>query len=77
MGDVVLSPGLAWADGWDGKLSQYGEMRKVLGQGRHDGRVRLGDLTTRSHCYGVGALAELGGEITIVDGQIVVTRSDL
>jgi hypothetical protein len=66
----------AWADTWDGKLSQHGEMRQVLGEGRHEGRVRLGDVTARPHCYGVGALAGLAGEVTIVDGQIVITRVD-
>jgi acetolactate decarboxylase len=60
---------------WDGRLAQYGEMRQVLGQGRDQGRVRLGDMVQRPHCYAVGALAELAGEVTIVDGRILVTRA--
>lgn len=64
------------ADTWNGRLSQYGEMRLVLGQGRDEGRVRLGDLTKTAHCYGVGALAGLAGEITVLDGRLMVSRVD-
>ena len=64
------------ADTWNGRLSQYGEMRLVLGQGRDEGRVRLGDLTKTAHCYGVGALAWLAGEITVLDGRLMVSRVD-
>jgi acetolactate decarboxylase len=63
-------------ESWDGEISQYGEMRVVLGQGRHEGRIRLGELTKRSHCYAVGALEGLAGEVTVLDGKIVVTRVD-
>jgi alpha-acetolactate decarboxylase len=66
----------ASAGPWDGKIVQHGEMRLVLGQGRHEGKVRLGDLTKTDHCYGVGAVAGLAGEITIIDGQLVVSRVD-
>jgi len=51
-------------------------MRVVLGQGRHEGRIRLGELTERSHCYAVGALEGLAGEVTVLDGEVVVTRVD-
>lgn len=73
---LILYAVPAAADTWNGRLSQYGEMRLVLGQGRHEGRVRLGDLTKTAHCYGVGALAGLAGEITILDGQLMVSRVD-
>jgi alpha-acetolactate decarboxylase len=36
----------------------------------------MGDLTERSHCYAVGALAHLAGEVTVLDGKIVATRVD-
>ena len=39
-------------------------------------RIRLGDMTERPHCYAVGALADLAGEVTVFDGKIVVTRVD-
>jgi acetolactate decarboxylase len=65
-----------WGASWDGKISQYGEMREVLGRGHHEGRIRLGDLTERLHCYAVGALAGLEGEVTVFDGETVATRVD-
>jgi alpha-acetolactate decarboxylase len=73
---LILCSRPSVAETWDGRISHYGEMRVVLGQGRHEGRVRLGDLTKTAHCYAVGALAGLAGEITIIDGQFVVSRVD-
>ena len=64
------------SDSWDREVTQYGEMREVLGKGDHSGRVRLGDTVARPHCYAVGALADLAGEVTIVDGNVIVTRAD-
>lgn len=63
-------------ESWDGKILEYGEMRQVLGLGHHEGRIRLGDLTEQPHCYAVGALAQLAGKVTILDGKIVATRVD-
>ena len=63
-------------ESWDGKVLEYGEMRQVLGLGRHEGRIRVGDLAEQPHCYAVGALAQLAGEVTILDGKIVATRVD-
>jgi len=48
---LILYAVPAAADTWNGRLSQYGEMRLVLGQGRHEGRVRLGDMRTRTHTH--------------------------
>ena len=64
------------SDSWDRKVTQYGEMREVLGQGDHSGRIRLGDTVARPHCCAVGALAGLAGEITIINGKVIVTRTD-
>lgn len=56
------------------KLVQYGKMHEVIGMQKHEGRVLLGDLLAKPHFYGVGALAGLKGEISIIDSQAVVTE---
>lgn len=58
---------------WDGRLVQYGKLHEVLAQGQHQARIRLGELTRQPHCYAVGALAGLNGEVTIVEGEIVAS----
>lgn len=59
---------------WDGKLVQYGKMHEAIGQQQHQGRVQIEKLIERPHFFGVGALENLAGEITIADGKITVTR---
>jgi alpha-acetolactate decarboxylase len=56
------------------ELVQYGKMHEVIGMQRHEGRVSLADLIQRPHFYGVGALAGLRGEISIIDGVPTVTE---
>jgi alpha-acetolactate decarboxylase len=71
---VALQPlAKTYAEGWDGKVAQYGEMREVLGLGQHEGRVRLGDLVSQPNCLAVGALEQLAGEVTVCDGKIIAT----
>lgn len=52
-------------------LQVFGSMRKVLRDGHDQGRIALIDLETQN-AIGVGALAGLAGEVTIIDGQILV-----
>ena len=61
---------------WDGTIVQYGKMHEAIGQKQHQGRVELKKLVGRPHFYGVGALKELTGEATIVDGNVTITRVD-
>ena len=56
-------------------IRQYGEMRKVLRDGFTEPRIALSEATRLPHAYGVGALAELGGEITIIDGDVWIARA--
>jgi hypothetical protein len=56
-------------------VRQYGEVRAVLRDGRTEARIGLAEATKLAHAYGVGALAELGGEITILDGDVWVARA--
>jgi alpha-acetolactate decarboxylase len=61
---------------WDGTIVQYGKMHEAIGQQRHEGRVQLKTLVERPHFFGVAAVEKLGGEATIHDGRVTVTRVD-
>jgi alpha-acetolactate decarboxylase len=50
-------------------------MRMVLRDGHTEPRIDLVEATQVPHAYGIGALAELEGEITIFDGSVWVARS--
>ncbi|MEM7200529.1 MAG: acetolactate decarboxylase [Planctomycetota bacterium] len=53
----------------------WGSMREVLRDGRSEPRVALAGLE-RGGAIGVGALAALAGEITILDGRVLIARAD-
>ncbi len=57
------------------KVQTWGTMREVLREGRSEGRVMLAELGRRN-VIGVGALAGLAGEVTIVDGRVLVATAD-
>lgn len=59
---------------WDGKIVQFGTMREAIGEQQSQGRVTLSDLLKQPHFYGVGALENLTGEVTILDGGPTITR---
>lgn len=52
---------------------QYGELHKAIGENQDQGRVALTEIVGRPHFYGIGALAGLEGEITILDSTPVIT----
>jgi hypothetical protein len=53
------------------QLRAWGSMREVLREGRTEGRVDL-DAAARPGAIGVGALAGLAGEVTVLDGRVLV-----
>lgn len=53
---------------------QIGQMREAIGHGQSGGRLRLGDVAQREHFFGVGAVAALGGEVTVADSEVRATR---
>ena len=55
-------------------VEQHGAMREVMRQGRTESRISLADAVARSNTVAVGALEGLDGEITIVDGDVWVSR---
>ena len=55
------------------ELNTWGSMKTVLAQGKTAARIALADAIT-PHSVGVGALAGLEGELTILDGVIHAAR---
>jgi acetolactate decarboxylase len=51
-----------------------GEMRKVMREGILGGEIRLDTLSQREHLFGLGPMAFLKGEITILDGVAYRSR---
>lgn len=76
----ILSPALTMAiAGWGCagrtiQVTQWGALREVLHEGHTEPRIDLPNVTHRAHAFGVGALERLGGEITILDGDVWVAR---
>lgn len=62
---------------WDREIIQIGVMREVLGGQKHEARALLKEVLARPNFYGVGALASLAGEVTILDGVPTATRVDV
>jgi acetolactate decarboxylase len=55
-------------------VTQYGEMRSVMREGRTELRIALADAVAAPHAIAVGAIEGLAGEVTIVDGEVWVSR---
>ena len=55
-------------------VEHHGPMREVLREGRTEPRVRLADAMDQGITVAVGALADLEGEITILDGEVWIAR---
>jgi alpha-acetolactate decarboxylase len=48
----------------------WGELRSIMHEGDRAAKVALRDVVRLPHIYAVGALSELRGEVTILDGEI-------
>ncbi|MDP6964243.1 MAG: acetolactate decarboxylase, partial [Planctomycetota bacterium] len=57
------------------ELQHWGEMKSVLADGETQARVELNDCLTPSS-IGLGAIENLNGELTIVDGVAHISRVD-
>jgi alpha-acetolactate decarboxylase len=62
--------------GWDFSVGRWGTLREALREGRSEARVVVGDVVGSPHALGVGAVAGLQGEITVLDGVVWVSRGD-
>ncbi len=75
LGLIALLIVMSGCESPSGGISQYGAMRAVMREGQVEPRVSLCEVVRTPHKYGIGALAGLGGEITIDDGAVWVTRN--
>jgi acetolactate decarboxylase len=57
-------------------LNYVGQMREVIMSGNRAGKLDLRDLHRSGHPYGLGPVAELQGEVILMDGQITVSVVD-
>jgi alpha-acetolactate decarboxylase len=73
VGASLITLASAEDDSQPTSLVQYGGMHETIGRKNHEARIDLSELLNRRHFYGVGALAELKGEISILDSKAVVT----
>jgi acetolactate decarboxylase len=55
-------------------VSQVGQMRAVMREGHTEPRAALTEFVAAPHAFAVGAMAGLDGEVTILDGQVWITR---
>jgi acetolactate decarboxylase len=60
----------------DLEISQYGKMKEVLRDGKTEARVVPTEVCSKNS-WGVGALAGLEGEITIVGGKVLVASGGM
>jgi len=57
------------------EVTTWGTMREVLRNGHDEGRVALGALAAPGR-IGVGALEGLRGEVTVLDGRVLVATAE-
>lgn len=55
------------------QIEQYGTMHQAIGQQKSQGRVEIKKLASRNNYIGIGAIENLTGEVTIVDGRVIAT----
>lgn len=60
--------------GWDGRVERFGTLREVLRDGEVQGRVRVADVADRPGVVALGALADLRGEVTVIEGETWLAR---
>ena len=61
--------------GWNGQVESWGSLRSVLREGDKAGKVVLADVASQ-FAVGLGALADLEGEIVVYDGSAWTSRTD-
>jgi len=60
---------------WDGNVARWGTVREVLRNGDKSAKVALDEKVIGPAGVGIGALADLAGEIAVVDGVAWVART--
>lgn len=55
------------------EVKYYGELRSIMHQGDISGKVKI-DTLNKTNLYGLGALANMNGEITLIDGKPYISK---
>lgn len=71
LASIALAATLVWAQPMGFK--HYGHFMHMMHTGETNGQVQLSKLDTSTGVWGVGALADLKGEIIQVDGKLLVS----
>lgn len=58
------------------KISVYGNFKRMAHTGDASGKVALASIPPSAGTYGVGALADLQGEILVWDGRVLITPGE-
>ena len=58
---------------WDGAVEVHGALRAMLHEGQTGSMVSLDSILPDSSLVALGALANLAGEITVVDGEVYLS----
>lgn len=61
---------------WDRQIQVFGALRPMMHEGKTGAAVNIGDLLPDPNMVAVGALAELAGEVTIIDGKAYLSYPD-
>lgn len=72
---LLALPGCAAPLAWDGSVGRWGSVREALAEGQSEARVEVGAVARSPYALGLGAVAGLEGEITVLDGIVWVTRA--
>lgn len=62
----------------EASVRHFGELRAIIHEGRTGPSVRLADVVPGPNAFGIGALSELRGEVTVVDDVVwtAIPRDD-
>lgn len=58
------------------EVKSHGALRQIMHQGKTGASVRRSELPVGEGLWGVGAIEELGGEVTFVDGDMWMSRPE-
>ena len=62
---------------WDGQVQVHGALRAMFHEGQTGTMVSLDSLLPSPELYAVGALADLSGEVTVIDGRAYLAFPDV
>jgi alpha-acetolactate decarboxylase len=54
------------------ELKYYGNLREIIKKKTPEGIIELGEALAEPHTYGVGVLKNAEGEITVLDGEVLL-----